>query len=97
MAFDQATFAALAKAAYEAAATPAFTPDADNAAAVAQVAAAVSDAQKRAAVHQIAIAVSQRVEDLWPGAPADAPPPAVGSLDEVAYAAIAFFLATVKE
>lgn len=95
MAFDQASFAALAKAAHAAASTPAFTPEDGNEVAIAQVAAAVSEAQKRAAVHQIAMAVSQRCEDLWPGPAVEPAEP--GSLDAIAYEAIAFYQSTVKE
>lgn len=97
MAFDQETFAALAKAAHEAAQQPAFTPDPANEVAVKQVADAIADATKRTAVHQIAMAVSQRVEDLWPGAIPDAQSPAAGSLDAIVLAAIAFYNATVQE
>ncbi|WP_431276258.1 hypothetical protein ACQ858_08395 [Variovorax ureilyticus] len=97
MAFDQASFAAAAKAAHAAASTPAFTPDPDNSIACAQVEQAVADAKKRAAVHAISMAVGQRVEDLWPGPAADAPAPVPGSLDAVVYAAIAFYQSTVQE
>jgi len=102
MAFDQAKFAAKAKAALAVASTPAFTPDPDNAAACAQVKAAVADAQKRAAVHSIAIAVAERAEELWPGIEATADDMAAAAqgacdLDCAAYAAIGAYLTTVKE
>lgn len=97
MAFDQEIFVALAKAAHQAAQVPGFDPDPENELAVKQVARSIAEATRRAAVHQIAMAISQRVEDLWPGPSPDAEKPAVGSLDEVAFAAIAFYNATIQE